>query len=302
MKISNQLGTALLTAVAVTVPRAGHAAPSVADLEFALQSNAASIFDYAGRPSMDAIDRCLDAYDKLHAAGVADTDTVTVAYDRDKNPLTKGTYAISYVHDYCAKQKVAAAQLAAANDAKQKLGGAVASLLQQVKGLDDGTIHDFKQIDSFIKDCDDAVDAAHAAGIADDLALDVPSNGESYAWKGTLGTMKKEVCDRGDAARKQALDKLSAPYVKAGMKNDKLKMIIDNAGATYFQVVGGETTLDAKKLMASKVWFEEFAGGGGTCASDEPGYLTRFQFDRDQKLVKTTSKDYCGTPPKAAFR
>ena len=240
--------------------------------------------------------KCLAAYDKLHARGMADSTTTMMHTPLGKLPTGKQT--IRDVRDAC-EQVMKEVGL---QDVEQQLGNVVASLLQDVKGLDDSTVNDFTQIDSSIKACNDAVDAAHAAGVPDDYVLDVKSNGESYAWQGTLGTMKKEVCDRGDVARKKAIEKLEAPYLKVGMKNDKLKMILDNAGATYFQIAGGETTLDASKLLKSKVWFKGFSGGGGSCSSGEPGYLTRYEFDGNQNLVKTTNKNTCGTPPKSAYR
>lgn len=291
----------LLIATVLFAPALAHAAPDVGDLEYALQANASQIFDYAGRPDETRIDNCLDAYAQLHAKGVPDTDTVTVPYDHDKNPLTKGTYTIAHVREYCAKQQAAYTEQAAADEARGKLGRAAESVLQQAKDIDDHPEADLKLMDRYVADCVAAVDAARAAGMPDDLAIEVSDNGEDYPWKGTLGAMKHDVCDRGTETAKKGYEKRFGPFIKAGMKNDKLAMVMESFGGELFEIPGGESTMDPAKLMKANVWFD--GSVGDECA---PGKKTetihRYQFDKDQKVVKTTNKQFCGDPPRSFYR
>ena len=96
------------------------------------------------------------------------------------------------------------------------------------------------------------------------------------------------------------VDKMLAPYKAARMTGDKLAMIKENGGSTEYYVAKGTTTLDPKKLMKANVWFEFFVGD--ECAHGKTQTMHRYQFDRNQKLVKSTTREFCGEPPASAYR
>ena len=126
-------------------------------------------------------------------------------------------------------------------------------------------------------------------------------------WKGTIGDLKKQWCDAGDAEVAKERDKVEGPYKKV-LKADKLKMVLTENGASVnaYIVPGGGSTDNPQKLASAKVWLSETQSinsnrevcrGGGEVVT-----VTRYQFDAAHKLVKTTSKLYCGRPPKNAYK
>jgi hypothetical protein len=137
---------------------------------------------------------------------------------------------------------------------------------------------------------DDAIKAGVAPGDATNAA-DIP---------GSLEEVRKTFCDAGKSQFESKDDKRTAPYKKV-LKNDKYSMWQKYSSALILP--GGDTVVNPDKLASAKVWFVDtsppkYCVGGGA----QVHTLHRFQFDRDQKLTKSTDEDFCGRPPSKAFK
>ncbi len=57
-------------------------------------------------------------------------------------------------------------------------------------------------------------------------------------------------------------------------------------------------------MAASKLWFIHSWSEERSCRSNDAPVHTvrRFQYDAKHMLVSETSKEFCGKPPKSAFR
>ena len=98
-----------------------------------------------------------------------------------------------------------------------------------------------------------------------------------------------------------------APY-KAVLKADKLGLVInEKTGIVYsYALAGGKYTSDAKQLAAARVWFLNIGRSTAEtriCVNGgKLGSVRRYTFDANHKLLSTTEKEYCGTPPASAYR
>jgi hypothetical protein len=119
-------------------------------------------------------------------------------------------------------------------------------------------------------------------------------------WTGTTSAAKKELCGFAEAAANEQKKKKLEPYLKAGIKNDKLKILDDYDVSVEIGIPGGTFTLDAGPLAKANPWFS--ASTGDDCAGGKITHLHRYEFDKNQKLVSETTKDYCGAVPKGAYR
>lgn len=142
--------------------------------------------------------------------------------------------------------------------------------------------------------CIDAYDAAIKAGVAPGdptNAADIP---------GSIEEVRKSFCDAGKEQFASKDDKRTAPYKKV-LKNDKYSMWQKYSSALILP--GGDTVVNPDKLAAAKVWFVDvsppkYCTNGGA----QVHTVHRYQFDRDQKLTKTSDDDFCGRPPSSAFK
>ena len=120
-------------------------------------------------------------------------------------------------------------------------------------------------------------------------------------WTGTVAQAKVQFCDAARAAIEVQKQKIVGPFTKAGIKNDKLKILDEYNYSVEIGIAGGTYTLDPKALAKANPWFS--AADGDSCAGGHViTHLHRYQFDKDQKLVKESTKDYCGAVPKSAYR
>jgi hypothetical protein len=174
------------------------------------------------------------------------------------------------------------------------MGGVVRG---QIDDLANGQSTDYKTLTKAVNACNDAI--ALAVTVVDPSTPITVSDYGQPDWKGTIAGAKTW-CDQAAKGADQAKQKLLGPYEKAGLKGDKLQLVADHLDVE-FNVPGGETTSEPKKLAAASVLFLAWTGSQ-TCTNGEPWRLERFQFDKAQKLVKTTDKEYCGDPPKSAYR
>jgi hypothetical protein len=126
-------------------------------------------------------------------------------------------------------------------------------------------------------------------------------------WKGTVQELKEKWCEAGGKKVADDVAARHAPY-KAALKADKLRLVIDqtHGGVSSYALAGGKYTSDPKALAAARVWFLDigratndtrFCVNGGKLSS-----VRRYTFDANHKLLGTTEKEYCGTPPASAYR
>ena len=126
-------------------------------------------------------------------------------------------------------------------------------------------------------------------------------------WNATLAEIKEKYCVAPEKKVNEDWDAKKAPY-KAVLKADKLRLMInENSRVIYsYALAGGKYTEDAKALAAAKVWFlnigtstaeTRLCVNGGKLNS-----VRRYSFDVNHKLIGTTEKEYCGTPPASAYR
>ena len=122
---------------------------------------------------------------------------------------------------------------------------------------------------------------------------------------GTVSELKEKYCVAPEKQVNEDWDAKQAPN-KAAVKADKLRLMInENSRVVYrYALAGGKYTDDAKALAAARVWFLDIGAAsnerrvcvnGGKLSS-----VRRYTFDANHKLISTTEKEYCGTPPASA--
>lgn len=126
-------------------------------------------------------------------------------------------------------------------------------------------------------------------------------------WNATLGEIKEKYCVAPARKVNEDWEAKQAPY-KAVLKADKLRLIInENSRVIYsYALAGGKYTDDAKALAAAKVWFLNIGRSTAEtryCVNGRAlSSVRRYSFDVNHKLIGTTEKEYCGTPPASAYR
>lgn len=126
-------------------------------------------------------------------------------------------------------------------------------------------------------------------------------------WKGTVQEINEKYCEGAKKKLTNDLEAKHAPY-RTHLKADKLRLVInEKSGHVYeYALAGGKYTGDAKALAAARVWFLDVGAAsnerrvcvnGGKLSS-----VRRYTFDAGHKLLSTTEKEYCGTPPASAYR
>lgn len=126
-------------------------------------------------------------------------------------------------------------------------------------------------------------------------------------WNATLGEIKEKYCVAPKKKVNEDWDAKTAPY-KAVLKADKLRLTInENSRVVYsYALAGGKYTEDPKVLAAAKVWFLDIGRSTAetrVCVNGgKLNSVRRYSFDDNHKLIGTTEKEYCGTPPASAYR
>ena len=152
--------------------------------------------------------------------------------------------------------------------------------------------------------CRDAYDKLIASGASPSARV------AEYAeinWNATLAEIKEKYCVAPEKKVDNDWNAKQTPY-KAALKADKLRLIInENSRVVYsYALAGGKYTDEAKALAAARVWFLDIGAAtnerricvnGGKLSS-----VRRYTFDANHKLLSTTEKEYCGTPPASAYR
>lgn len=130
---------------------------------------------------------------------------------------------------------------------------------------------------------------------------------DSLEWNGTVEEIKEKYCVAPAKKVDDDWDAKQAPY-KAALKADKLRLVInENSRVIYsYALAGGKYTSDAQALAAAKIWFLDVGAATNerrVCVNGgKLGSVRRYTFDADHKLLGTTEKEYCGTPPASAYR
>ena len=152
--------------------------------------------------------------------------------------------------------------------------------------------------------CVKAYDELIATGVSPSTRM-LPD--DSLNVTGTVEEAKQRFCVDPEKQVDADWDAKQAPY-KAVLKADKLRLMInENSRVIYsYALAGGKYTDDAKALAAARVWFlnigapsneAQYCLNGGKRNS-----VRRYTFDAAHKLLGTTEKAYCGTPPASAYR
>lgn len=262
---------------------------------------------------LELIGYCLSAYDRLHAAGVADSETIVVDKDADYHGMKPGTYTVGQLHATCLANQAKAQAVKdaeAAEEARKRAINNVASFAglvrQEIADLDGGK--DTTNMKKFAENCHQTVADARAAGFSDSTPVMV-SMYASPEWHGTLAEVDVVWCKAGDDRFAKYRAERIGPYIKAGLKNDKLSMIEEVYPEPYY-LAGGRGTTDPAQLAKAKVWFWD-SPFDDACAIRRHGddgevryqhVLHRYQFDGQGTLVKETTKTFCGDPPSKAYR
>lgn len=224
--------------------------------------------------------RCEVVLGELTARGA--TDATTFTFPSASRDLTAGTHTI-------AEARAACAQIAHWSKVK-----AFRTAALQARQFDDLEM---------AKRCIDTFDAITKAGVKPTEVVPsetVTVGGKDEVFGGAIEALRAKHCD--GPYQKFAAEKArrEAPYRKV-LKADKLEAAL--SGRFWMLPGGVEGANDPKKLAAAKVWFYTLtpADGSSRCAGQEIT-LHRWQFDGKHKLVKTTQKSFCGSPPRSAYR
>jgi hypothetical protein len=236
---------------------------------------------------------CAAALDKLAAAHEPSTTTIDVYAD---NPdLPKGKHTLAEARKACDHIR-RAGLIADWEDV------AVAAASEHGK-LSQGGGYDLRYFTNCVDDYAKMIKAGVAPGdrVQDQEISD--GHGGKMQWSGTVEELRKKWCDDGVGKAKGLHAKEEAPYRKV-LQADKLRLALGQLGGNWI-LAGGAVTSDPKQLAHANVWFVDLSRvdpGAPTCKGKDIHTVRRHQFDGAQKLVKTTTKDYCGSPPRSAFR
>jgi hypothetical protein len=147
--------------------------------------------------------------------------------------------------------------------------------------------------------CTKLVDEILAAGFPGSTPLVPASVAKTY------DEVKPKVCDvqraKGQALLKE-LEATEAP-LRAALKEDKLMIALDRK-QTQFYGVGMKPLVTPAQMAASKLWFIHSWSEEETCRSNGRAVhrLRRYAFNAKHVLADETNKDFCGAPPKSAYR
>jgi hypothetical protein len=225
--------------------------------------------------------KCMESFDRLRAAGVPETRSINVRYDAPEFKAGRHTLAeirISCLHaDRVAKVKFFErwAQMAMQEAASGR------------ERFDDASprncINTYKQI---VKE-----GVPPTERVPDDIVGNVN-------WSGTIEELRKKWCDSSLAKAHQDTADREAPF-RRELKNDKLGLAIKYGG---FFLPGGQGTGDPHALAAASVWFLDLSPSRYCLDGRQVHTLRRYQFGNDQRLVRTTEQEFCGSAPRSAYQ
>jgi hypothetical protein len=274
-----------VAAATALAPRAAHAE----DIKYLTIDLVRAAHDAARTHSPNDVAGCLQHYDLLHAAGVDDATQVTLNDDigphKRDSQMTYGE-----IHASCVESKHV-------SDVDHFTSFFPSVILEAVRRIDNHENPDIADLQKRSKECADEVDRLLADGASPAIPVEI----QAFGYKGTLGTVKAEVCLKGQPAVDRWMQANLAPFIKAGIKNDKLKMILEIYPEPYY-LAGGRASIDPRQLAKASVWFFDSPHDGDSCNGGAVTHtLHRYAFDKNQTATETT-RQYCGDPPARAYR
>jgi hypothetical protein len=183
---------------------------------------------------------------------------------------------------------------------KEELGINVGDMASEVKDMQAHPYDkSYQTVAQELRGCDNSIAlATEILGADTQVTFDVY---QQPTWSGTVTQAKAQFCDAARQAVDAQKQKTVEPFTKAGIKNDKLKILEEYNFSVDIGIPGGDWTSEPKALAKANPWFS--SANGDDCAGGHViTHLHRYQFDKNQKLVKESTKDYCGEVPKSAFR
>ena len=168
-------------------------------------------------------------------------------------------------------------------------------------------------IPNMFKFCLEAYDKMIASGVLPSAKVpeeSIPSvkyGAPDIVWTGTVADIRENWCEAGGSQKSAELDKRLAPY-RSALKNDKLRLVVDatHGHVSSYALPGGRYTDDPAKLAKETVWFLDLGAPSNeaqNCVNGAPRKIVRrYSFDGEQRLLDTTSQEYCGDPPSSAYR
>ena len=225
--------------------------------------------------------RCMATLDKLRAAGVPDTTTVVLKYDAPE--FKRGPHSLAEIRTSCAHVE---------SLGKIKYFEKWAILAMK----DTPNLNSGRYETGYYKNCIQAYDEIVKAGVSPTERVPDEVIGGA-AWSGSIEQLRKKWCDSGLSTANAKTAASEEPYRKV-LTSDKLKVAL-----TYQEVIlpGGARTTDPRRMAATSVWFEDFSPSKVCNDGRQVHNLRRYQFGSDQRIVKTTEQDYCGSAPLSAF-
>ena len=224
---------------------------------------------------------CMTTLNNLRTAGVPDTTIVDVKYDAPE--FKRGPHTLAEIRASCVHVE---------NLGKIQYFEKWAVLAMK----DTPNLNSGRYDVGYFRNCLQAYDEIVKAGVSPSERVPDDVIGGA-AWSGSIEELRKKWCDSGfhEANAKTAASE--APYRQALM-NDKLKVAL-----TYQEVIlpGGARTTDPQRMAAASVWFEDFSPSNVCTDGRTIHNLRRYQFGSDQRIVKTTEQEYCGSAPLSAF-
>lgn len=230
---------------------------------------------------------CLAAVDGLEKAKTPATASVPI--EKNSGNLKKGTATLAEVKAECRRAYGASII--------PRLQGSTAAgaLMDELRSFDPSDNHAVNTIGPLVRNCNALTAEAVEYGL--DPSQPVKLEHADAKWSGTLAELKTQICDKGAAALKAAVEAQLGPFKAVGIAGDKLDMI-EEYYPLGFYIPGGsysEGDTDPKALKKANVWF--VISEGEACGVDKIEYFfKRYQFDKNQKIAKQSSKEYCGDP------
>jgi hypothetical protein len=243
------------------------------------QTKAWSIGD--GDVDLNHSAKCMATFDKLRTAGVPETRSITVRYSAPE--FQAGRHTMAEIRTSCSH---------ADRVAKVKFFQRWA-----VMAMQEATTDTQRFDDAIPKNCVKVYDQIVKDGVppSERVPDDIIGN---VKWSGTIEEVRKKWCDSALAKAHQDVADREAPF-RRELKNDKLGLAIKYGG---FFLSGGQGTGDPHALAVASVWFLDLSPSRYCLDGRQVHTLRRYQFGSDQRLVRTTEQEFCGSAPRSAYQ
>jgi hypothetical protein len=222
--------------------------------------------------------RCMETLDKLRAAGVPDTRTIEVQWESPE--FKPGVHTLADIRRSCEH----VARLGKIKDFEK----------WAILAMQAGTHYSSGAI--YYKQCVQSYNLITKGGVAPTDRVPDRVIG-STQWSGSIEEIRQKYCDNGMTMASEKNTAHEAPFRKE-LAGDKLRIAL-KYGSVFLP--GGMGTADPHKMAAASTWFLDLSPPRMCVDGRQVHTIRRYQFD-GEKLVSTTSKDYCGGAPRSAFQ